>query len=76
MDELVLRQDELEERTVTPAEVWNQLSPEIQARVVGLLAEMAYKYVLTQGGLLHEGAGHDVNTEVRDEVHCCKNQDN
>ena len=47
MDEPV-KQDEPEERTVTPVEVWDQLSPEVQARVISLLVRMAYKYALAQ----------------------------
>ena len=42
------QQEDSEERAVTPAEVWEQLSPDIQARVVNLLGRMAYKYVLSR----------------------------
>lgn len=62
MDEPNSQQEEPGERTVTPAEVWEQLSPDIQARVVSLLSRMAYKYALSQRGLLPE------ETEVRGEI--------
>lgn len=55
MDEPV-SQNELEERTVRPEEVWDLLSPDEQAHVVKLLSRMAYKYVLAQRGLLSEEA--------------------
>lgn len=48
MDEPVPQQGRTEEQTVTPAEVWDQLSPDVQARVVSLLGRMAYKYALAQ----------------------------
>jgi hypothetical protein len=35
----------LEEQNMTPSEVWSQLDPELRARVVGLLARMAYKHL-------------------------------
>lgn len=41
------QQEDSEERAVKPAEVWEQLSPDVQARVVRLLGRMAYKYVLS-----------------------------
>ena len=44
------QQENSEERAVAPAEVWEQLSPDIQARVCSLLARMAYKYALAQRG--------------------------
>jgi predicted FMN-binding regulatory protein PaiB len=62
MDEPNSQQEEPEERTVTPAEVWEQLSPDIQARVCSLFARMAYKYALSQNGLLPE------EMEVRDGI--------
>lgn len=54
MNEPISPQDESEERTVIPAEVWDQLSPDVQARVESLLRRMAYKYALTQRGWLSE----------------------
>jgi hypothetical protein len=52
MNEPAEQQDEPNEQTVTPAEVWKGLSPEVQARVVSLFTRMAYKYALAQCGLL------------------------
>lgn len=54
--------EDSEERAVTPAEIWEQLSPDVQARVCNLLARMAYKYALAQSGSLPDG------TEVRGEI--------
>ena len=54
MDEPTPEQERPDERTVTPADVWEQLSPDIQTRVISLLARMAYKYALAQQGLLPE----------------------
>lgn len=56
------QQEDSEERAVTPAEVWEQLSPDVQERVCSLFARMAYKYALSQIGLLPE------ETEVRDGI--------
>jgi hypothetical protein len=56
------QQEDSEERAVTPAEVWEQLSPDVQERVCSLFARMAYKYALAQSESLPEGA------EVRDEI--------
>jgi hypothetical protein len=42
------RQEDPEEKTVTPAEVWDQLSPDVQERAISLLVRMAYKYALLQ----------------------------
>lgn len=63
------QQEDSEERAVKPAEVWEQLSPDIQARVCSLLARMAYKYVLAQRRSLSEEA------EVESGVHCREDQD-
>ena len=48
MDEPTLEQEETQEQTVTPPEVWEQLSPDLQRRITRLLARMAYKYALAQ----------------------------
>ena len=48
MDQPVEPGEEPEEREVSPSEVWEQLSPDLQARITSLLARMAYKYALTQ----------------------------
>jgi hypothetical protein len=67
MDEPTPAQEQPEEQTVTPAEVWEQLSPDIQTRVVSLIAKMAYKHVMAQRELISEksekGAG-DVSSKV------------
>jgi hypothetical protein len=54
MDEPKEEQEQPQERTVTPAEVWEVLPPDIQARVVSLIARMACKHVLAQYKLLSE----------------------
>jgi len=69
MDKPISPQDEPEERTVAPAEVWDQLSPEVQARAISILSRMAYKYVLAQRGSLSE------ETEVQDEIPSHESQD-
>jgi len=51
------------EGTIEPAEVWEQLSPDVQARVCSLLARMAYKYALAQRGSLSKEDG--VENEVQ-----------
>lgn len=56
MDHPEAERERPEEQTVTPSEVWEQLSPDIQARVCSLLARMAYKYALAQSGSLPEAA--------------------
>jgi len=57
MDEPNSQQEEPGERTVTPAEVWEQLSPDVQERACRLLRRMAYKYALKQCGSLSEETG-------------------
>jgi hypothetical protein len=69
MDEPVSQQEETEERTVTPADVWEQLSPDVQERACSLLRRMAYKYALAQRGSLSE------ETEVRGEIQGDESQD-
>lgn len=64
MDEPISQQDEPEKRTVTPAEVWDQLSPDVRTRVLSLLARMTYKYVLTEYGSLFEVSEKDTTAEV------------
>jgi hypothetical protein len=54
MDEPTSQKERPDEQIVSPSEVWDQLSPDIQSRVSGLLAKMAYKYVLAQRGLISE----------------------
>lgn len=51
-----------EEQSIAPSEVWEQLSPDVQARVCSLLRRMAYKYALARSGSLPE------QTEVRGEI--------
>lgn len=51
-----------EEQTVTLSEVWEQLSPDVQARVCNLLARMIYKCALAECGSLSE------ETEVGGEI--------
>jgi hypothetical protein len=57
MDEPLPQQEQPDEQkqTVTPAEVWEQLSPDLQERIVSLLGRMAYKYALAQCGSISEG---------------------
>jgi hypothetical protein len=69
MDKPDLQQKRPEERTVTPAEVWEKLSPDVQARVVSLLGKMAYKYVLARCGSLLKGV------EEKDEIQGHESQD-
>jgi hypothetical protein len=57
MNEPSAQQEEPEEKTTTPSKVWEQLSPDVQARVVGILSRMAYKYALAQRGSLSEEDG-------------------
>lgn len=57
MDEPAPQQEETQEQTVTPSEVWEQLSPDLQARITRLLARMAYKYALAQRASLPEEDG-------------------
>ena len=61
MDEPTPTQEQPDERTVTPAEVWEQLSPDVQARVMSLLGRMAYKYMLSsrQQSSKDEDCGND-----------------
>lgn len=63
-------QEESEEPTVTPSEVWEQLSPDVQARIISLLTRMAYKYALTQQKLLQD------ETEATGEIPGNNRQDN
>jgi hypothetical protein len=49
MDHPRTQQERAEEKSVTPSEVWEQLSPESQERITCLLGRMAYKYVLSSG---------------------------
>lgn len=37
-----------EEQAATPSEVWSQLDPELRARVVQLLARLAYRRITAQ----------------------------
>jgi hypothetical protein len=48
MDHPETERERPEEQIVTPSEVWEQLSPDVQARVCRLLARMAYKYAMSQ----------------------------
>lgn len=48
MDHPEAEQEHPEEQSIAPSEVWEQLSPDLQARVCKLLARMAYKYALAQ----------------------------
>jgi hypothetical protein len=57
MDQPVEPGEEPEEREVSPSEVWEQLSPDLQARITRLLARMAYKYALSQRESLPEEDG-------------------
>jgi hypothetical protein len=57
MDEPAPQQEETQEKTVTPSEVWEQLSPDLQVRVRRLLARMAYEYALAQRASLSEEDG-------------------
>ena len=60
MDQPVGRAEEPEEREVSPSEVWEQLSPDLQARIVSLLAKMAYKCALAQHRTSSEKRGKDM----------------
>lgn len=63
MDEPVERGEELEEREVSPSEVWEQLSLDLQAHIASLLARMAYKHAVAQCESVPE------ETEAAGEIH-------
>ena len=50
MDHPDTEKERPEEQSIAPSEVWEQLSPDVQARVCSLLARMAYKYALALRG--------------------------
>lgn len=75
MDEPISQQEEPDERQETPPQIWEQLCPDIQSRVLSLLAEMAYKYVLAQRRSLPKVLKQDVRTEVQSEIQCRETQD-
>lgn len=62
MDHPETERERPEEQIVTPSEVWEQLSPDIQARVCNLLARMIYKCALAECEALSE------ETEVGGEI--------
>lgn len=57
MDEPEPQQERPERITVAPAEVWEQLSPEVKERVLSLLRRMAYKYALAQSASSTDESG-------------------
>lgn len=48
MDHPEAERERPEEQSIAPSDVWEQLSPDVQARVCKLLARMAYKHALAQ----------------------------
>jgi hypothetical protein len=64
MDRPVERGEEPQEREVSPSEVWEQLSPDLQARITNLLARMACKYALSQrmSVLVEKEAGGEIHS--------------
>lgn len=48
MDEPTLEQEQPEEQTITPSEVWEQLDQVTRDRVIEIFARSAYNFVITQ----------------------------